>query len=96
MCAGPDCSRDVLSGDCLTESTEALKLSEFNVTEVRCTPGGFYHYRESVLDSVARFKIDLTVADDATTQIAHELISSIRPESLVILRLDHSACQDKA
>ncbi len=91
MRARPDCVRDVLSEDCLTESAEALKLSEFNVTEVRCTPGGFYHSRESVLDSVARFKIDLTVVDDAATRIAHELIGSVRPESLTILKLDHSA-----
>ncbi len=80
-----------------TEAAEGLNLSEFEVTEVRRTTVSsrrerqrFYRGREFVLDLVERLKLDLTVADDAATRIAHELIESVRPESITILRLDQT------
>ena len=79
-----------------TEAAKGLNLSDFDVTEVRRTPGSssrerqrLYRGREFVLDLVERLKIDLTVADDAAMRIAYELIESVRPESIAILRLDH-------
>ncbi|MGD0671020.1 MAG: P-II family nitrogen regulator [Candidatus Binatus sp.] len=87
---------DVDTLDRFTEAAKALNLSDFDVTEIRRLPGSFsrerqrhYRGREFVLDLVERLKIDLTVADDAATQIARELIESVRPESVAILRLDH-------
>jgi nitrogen regulatory protein PII len=84
--------------DRLTESAQTLKLSEFDVTEVRRTPGPngrerqrFYRGRESVLDLVDRLKVDLTVADDTAAQIVHEMIECVEPESIAVLRLDHAA-----
>jgi len=84
--------------DRFTEAAEGLNLSDFDVTEVRRTPRSssrerqrLYRGREFVLDLVDRLKIDLSVADDAATGIAHELIESVRPESIAILRLDHPA-----
>lgn len=83
--------------DRLTESAQALKLSEFDVTEVRRTPKRngresqrFYRGRESVLDLIVRLKVDLTVADDAATRIVHEMIENVQPESIAILKLDHA------
>jgi nitrogen regulatory protein PII len=84
--------------DRFTEAAEGLNLSDFDVTEVRRTPGSsrrksqrFYRGSEFVLDLVERLKVDLTVADDAATRIVHELIERVRPESIAILRLDHTA-----
>lgn len=84
--------------DRLTESTQVLKLSDFDVTEVRSThrPHGrnrqrLYLGRESVLDLADRLRVDLTVADDAATQIIHEMIQHVQPESIAILKLDHVA-----
>jgi len=80
-----------------TEAAEGLNLSEFDVTEVRRTTvlsrrerQRFYRGREFVLDLVERLKLDLTVADDAAARIAHELIESVRPESITIMRLDQT------
>jgi len=84
--------------DRITESAQALKLSDFDVTEVRRTPGPngrgrqrLYRGRESVLDLVERLRVDLTVADDAATRIVHEMIENVQPESIAILRLDDAA-----
>jgi hypothetical protein len=67
------------------------------VTEVRRTlPASIrerqrlYRGREFVLDLVERLKIDVMVADDAAMQIARELVESVRPESLAIVRLEHT------
>jgi len=83
--------------DCFTEAAEGLNLSDFAVTQVRRTLGSsrrerqrLYRGREFALDLVERLKVDLTVADDAATQIARELVESVRPESIVILRLDNA------
>ncbi len=83
--------------DRFTEAAEGLNLSDFDLTEVRRTPRSssrerqrLYRGREFVLDLVERLKIDLSVADDAATRIAHELIERVRPESIAILRLDHA------
>lgn len=82
--------------DRFAEAAQDLSLSDFEVSEVRRTPRSssrerqrLYRGREFVLDLVERLKIDLTVADDAATQIARELVESVRPESIAILRLDH-------
>ena len=84
--------------DRFTEAAEGLNLSDFDVTEVRRPPGSsrrenqrFYRGSEFVLDLVERLKVDLTVADDTATRIVHELIERVRPESIAILRLDHTA-----
>jgi len=78
-----------------TEAAEGMNLSEFDVTEIRRTTVSsrrerqrFYRGREFVLDLVERLKLDLTVADDAAARISHELIESVQPESIAILRLD--------
>jgi nitrogen regulatory protein P-II 1 len=83
--------------DRFTEAAKDLSLSDFDVTEVRRTlPTSvrerqrLYRGHEFVLDLVDRLKVDLTVADDVATQIARELIESVRPESIAILRLDHA------
>jgi nitrogen regulatory protein P-II 1 len=83
--------------DRFTEAAKDLSLSDFDVTEVRRTlPASvrerqrLYRGHEFVLDLVDRLKVDLTVADDAATQIARELMDSVRPESIAILRLDHA------
>ena len=84
--------------DRFTEAAEVLNLSHFEVTEVRRTLGSsrresqrFYRGREFALDLVERLKVNFTVADDAATRIVHGLIESVRPESIAILRLDHTA-----
>ena len=83
--------------DRFTEAAKGLNLSDFDVTEVRRTlPASgrerqrLYRGREFVLDLIERLKIDVPVADDAAMQIARELIESVRPESIVILRLDYT------
>jgi len=83
--------------DRFTEAAKGLNLSDFDVTEVRRTlPASLrerqrlYRGHEFVLDLVERLKVDLTVADDAAMRIAHELIESVSPESIAILRLDHA------
>jgi nitrogen regulatory protein PII len=87
--------RDSLGG--FTEAAKGLNLFEFDVTEVRRAPSAtsrerrrLYRGREFVLDLVERLKVDLTVADDAAMRIAHELIDLVRPESIVVFRLDHA------
>ena len=49
-----------------------------------------YRGREFVLDLVDRLKIDLMVADDVAMQTARELVESVRPESMAILRLEQA------
>jgi nitrogen regulatory protein PII len=84
--------------ECFVEAARGLNLPDFDVTEVRRATGSimsksqrFYRGREFVADFVERVKIDLNVADDAAMRIAHELIESVRPESIAILRLDRTA-----
>jgi len=77
--------------DRFTESAEGLNLCEPHVTELHRTTRRFYHGREALLDLVDRLKIDFTVADEAATRIAHELIENVQPESLAIMRLDQAA-----
>jgi nitrogen regulatory protein PII len=83
--------------DRFREAAKGLDLSDFEVTEVRRTlPAGvrerqrLYRGREFVLDLVERLKIDLMVADDAAMQIARELVESVRPESMAILKVEHA------
>jgi nitrogen regulatory protein P-II 1 len=83
--------------DRFRDAAKDLNLSDFEVTEVRRTlPAGIrerqrlYRGREFVLYLVERLKIDLMVADDAAMQIARELVESVRPESMAILRLEHA------
>jgi nitrogen regulatory protein P-II 1 len=83
--------------DRFRDAAKDLNLSDFEVTEVRrMVPAGIrerkrlYRGREFVLDLVERLKIDLMVADDAAMQIAHELVESVRPESMAILSLEHA------
>jgi len=83
--------------DCFRDAARDLNLSDYDVTEVRRTlPASIrerqrlYRGREFVLDLVERLKIDLMVADDAAVQIARELVESVRPESMAILRLEQA------
>jgi nitrogen regulatory protein P-II 1 len=83
--------------DRFRDAAKDLNLSDFEVTEVRRTLSAgirerqrLYRGREFVLDLVERLKIDLMVADDAAMQIARELVESVRPESMAILRLEHA------
>jgi nitrogen regulatory protein P-II 1 len=83
--------------DRFRDAAKDLDLSDFEVTEVRRTlPASIrerqrlYRGREFVLDLVDRLKIDLMVADDAVTQTARELVESVRPESMAILRLEQA------
>lgn len=83
--------------DRFREAAEALNVSDYDVTEVRRTlPASrverqrLYRGREFVLDLVERLKIDLMVADDAAMQIARELVETVRPESMAILRLEQA------
>jgi len=83
--------------DRFRDAANDLNLSDYDVTEVRRTlPASIrerqrlYRGREFVLDLVERLKIDLMVADDAAMQIARELVESVRPESMAILRLEHA------
>ena len=78
------------------DAAKDLNLSDYDVTEVRRTlPASIrerqrlYRGREFVLDLVERLKVDLTVADDNAMRIAHELIELVRPESIVVYKLDH-------
>src|SRR5271155_2336160 len=91
---------DPVALDRFTEAAKELDLSDFDVTEVRRTlPASIrqrqrlYRGHEFVLDLVERLKIDLTVADDAAMPIARELIESIRPESIAILKLDNAVVE---
>ena len=84
--------------DRFSQVAKGLNLSDFDVTQVRRTNGSigsrsqrFYRGREFVLDLVERLRIDLNVADDAATRIAHEFIQSVQPESIAILSLDLAA-----
>jgi nitrogen regulatory protein P-II 1 len=83
--------------DRFRDAAKDLNLSDYDVTEVRRTlPASvrerqrLYRGREFVLDLVERLKIDLMVADDAAMQIARELVESVRPESMAILRLEQA------
>jgi nitrogen regulatory protein P-II 1 len=83
--------------DRFRDAAKDLNLSDFEVSEVRRTlPASIrerqrlYRGREFVLDLVERLKIDLMVADDAAMQIARELVESVRPESMAILKLEHA------
>src|SRR5271155_3019493 len=83
--------------DRFTEAAKDLHLSDFDVTEVRRTlPSSIrerqrlYRGHEFVIDFVDRLKIDLMVADDVATQIARDLVDSVRPESLAVVRLDQA------
>ena len=83
--------------DRFRDAARDLNLSDYDVTEVRRTlPASIrerqrlYRGREFVLDLVERLKIDLMVADDAAMQIARELVESVRPESMAILRLEQA------
>jgi nitrogen regulatory protein P-II 1 len=83
--------------DRFRDTARDLNLSDYDVTEVRRTlPASIrerqrlYRGREFVLDLVERLKIDLMVADDAAMQIARELVESVRPESMAILRLEQA------
>ena len=83
--------------DRFRDAAKDLNLSDFEVSEVRRTlPAGIrerqrlYRGREFVLDLVERLKIDLMVADDGAMQIARELVESVRPESMAILKLEHT------
>lgn len=84
--------------DRLTETADALKLSEFDVTEVRCAPGvnklqrqRLYRGRQFVIDLVDRLKVDLTVEDEMATRVVNELVEKVEPQSVAVLRLDRSA-----
>jgi nitrogen regulatory protein P-II 1 len=83
--------------DRFREAARGLDLSDFEVTEVRRTlPASIrerqrlYRGHEFVLDLVERLKIDLMVADDAAAQIALDLVESVRPESMAILKLEQA------
>ena len=83
--------------DRFRDAAKDLNLSDFDVTEVRRTlPASIrerqrlYRGHEFVLDLVERLKIDLMVADDAAMQIARELVESVRPESMAILKLEQA------
>jgi nitrogen regulatory protein PII len=83
--------------DRFRDAARDLNLSDCDVTEVRRTlPASIrerqrlYRGREFVLDLVERLKIDLMVADDAAMHIARELVESVRPESMAILRLEQA------
>jgi nitrogen regulatory protein P-II 1 len=83
--------------DRFREAAKDLNLTDYDVTEVRRTlPAGIrerqrlYRGREFVLDLVERLKIDLMVADDAAMQVARELVESVRPESMAILKLEQA------
>ena len=83
--------------DRFREAARGLDLSDFEVTEVRRTlPASIrerqrlYRGHEFVLDLVERLKIDLMVADDAAAQIARDLVESVRPESMAILKLEQA------
>jgi nitrogen regulatory protein P-II 1 len=83
--------------DRFRDAAEALKVTDYDVTEVRRTlPASrverqrLYRGREFVLDLVERLKIDLMVADDAAMQIARDLVEKVRPESMAILRLEQA------
>lgn len=83
--------------DRFRDAAKDLDLSDFEVTEIRRTlPASvrerqrLYRGHEFVLDLVERLKIDLMVADDAAVQIARELVESVHPESMAILRLEQA------
>lgn len=83
--------------DRFRDAAKDLDLSDYDVTEVRRPlPASIrerqrlYRGREFVLDLVERLKIDLMVADDTAMQIAHELVESVRPESIAILKLEQA------
>ena len=83
--------------DRFRDAANDLNLSDYDVTEVRRTLPAklrerqrLYRGREFVLDLVERLKIDLLVADDTAMQIARELVESVRPESMAILRLEQT------
>ena len=83
--------------DRFRDAAKDLNLSDYDVTEVRRTlPASIrerqrlYRGREFVLDLVERLKIDLMVADDTAMRIARELVESVRPESMAILRLEQA------
>ena len=83
--------------DLFRDAAKDLNLADYDVTEVRRTlPASsrerqrLYRGHEFVLDLVERLKIDLMVADDAAMQIARELVESVRPESMAILKLEQA------
>jgi nitrogen regulatory protein PII len=87
--------------DRFTDAAEALKLSDFDVTEVRCAHKSrgdgqqrLYRGHEFTLNLVERLKVDLNVADDTAARIAHSLVETVRPESIAILRLDRASDMD--
>jgi nitrogen regulatory protein P-II 1 len=83
--------------DRFREAANNLNLSDYDVTEVRrALPASIrerqrlYRGHEFVLDMVERLKIDVMVADDLAMQMARELVESVRPESMAIVRLEQA------
>jgi nitrogen regulatory protein P-II 1 len=83
--------------DRFREAARDLNLSDYDVTEVRrALPASIrerqrlYRGHEFVLDMVERLKIDVMVADDLAMQMARELVESVRPESMAIVRLEQA------
>ncbi|HUA33844.1 MAG TPA: P-II family nitrogen regulator [Candidatus Binataceae bacterium] len=81
--------------DRFTEAARALQLDDFDVTEVRRAPSTqrqnrqrLYRGHEYAVDLVDRLKVDLNVADTEAEKIARTLLTSVNPESIMILRLD--------
>ena len=83
--------------DRFREAARDLNLSDYDVTEVRRSlPASIrerrrlYRGHEFVLDMVERLKIDVMVADDLAMQMARELVESVCPESMAIVRLEQT------
>jgi nitrogen regulatory protein P-II 1 len=82
----------------LKETANEIDVPEFDVTEVRCTPAAnaaqrrrLYRGREFVVDLVERLKVDLTVEDEMATRVVDQMIATVRPLSVAVMRLDRTA-----
>jgi nitrogen regulatory protein PII len=83
--------------DRFIETTRAMNLSDFDVTEVRRSPTHdrrerqrLYRGQKFIIDLEERIKVDINVSDEAASRIAQALIARVNPESVSILRLDQA------
>lgn len=81
--------------DAFKEAAANLGVFEFDVSEVRRSPGvGFqerrrlYRGQEFTVDLLSRLKVEFVVFDDDAKAIVHALLELLRPESVAIFKID--------
>lgn len=81
--------------DRFRESATRLGISEYDVSDVRLSPGfaaeerrRFYRGQEYNLDLLARVKVEFAVYDEDAKPVAQNLLTLVAPDSIAIFALD--------